>query len=153
MRRRLVLSVLAVLVAALLAFALPLAVAVRGLLVDRALDELQGRLEQAALLIDQRARTCGEIQLFVAAAGSERTRLTLWTGGELVAASRGEPTRVGGELQDAQAGRMGRSFAADRLAVATPLATGRCGAPTVLRATQPSAPLERSIRVAWLSIG
>ena len=141
------------LVAALLLFALPLAVVVRGLLVDRALDELQGRLEQAALLIDQRARTCGEIQLFVAAAGGETTRLTLWRDGEVIAASSGQPTVVADELTEARAGRMGRSYVADRLAVATPLATPRCGGATVLRATEPAAGLERSIRNAWLALG
>ena len=152
MRRRLLWSAMAMLVAALLLFTLPLAIAVRGLLVDRALDELQGRVEQAALLIDQRARTCGEIQLFVAAAGGEDTRLTLWRGGDLIAASSGQSTVVGGELAEAQAGRMGRSYLADRLAVATPLATPRCGGATLLRATEPAASLERSIRNAWLAL-
>lgn len=146
------LSSLAVLAIAVVAFAVPLAFAVRGLLVDRALDELQTGLEQAALIIDQRARTCAEMQLFVAAAGAEGAQMSLWTGGQLLASSAGRPAEVGDELAEATAGRLGRSHLDDRLAVATPLASGACGGATVLRAAQPTDALDRSVRTAWLGL-
>lgn len=152
MRRQLLVSALVMLTAALLAFAIPLAVAVRGLLVDRALDELQGRLEQAALFIEQRARSCGEVQLFVAAAAGERTRLSLWADDELVASSSRSPLEVGDELANAAVGAMGRSYAGDRLAVATSLSNPSCGPRTILRASEPADVLKRSVRAAWLAI-
>lgn len=153
MRRRLLQSSLVVLALAIVAFAVPLAIAVRGLLVDRSLDELQAGVEQAALIIDQRARNCREIQLFVAATGAQDTQVTLWSGGRLLASSSGRPEGVGAELAEAAAGRLGRAYTEGQLAVATPLASTLCGAPTALRAARSGDGLRRSVGTAWAGLG
>lgn len=154
MRRRLLLSSLALTLAALLALALPLAVAVRGLLERRAMDALQGSVEQFALLVDTTSRSCSEVQLRVAQVEGLPTTITVvTTRGTVLAttAPRGDP-RIGRELAAARTGRVGREVAAGRIAVAVPLATAVCGNPLVLHAAEPDAALHGQIRGAWASI-
>lgn len=154
MRRRLLLSSLALALAALLALALPLAVSVRGLLERRALDALQGTVEQFALLVDATSRTCSEVQLRVAQVeGLSSTITVVTTRGAVIAttAPQGDP-RLGPELAEARTGRVGRRVADGRIALAVPLATAVCGSPLVLHAAEPDLQLRGQVRGAWASI-
>lgn len=154
MRRRLMAAWLGVLAAALLAFALPLGVAVRGVLLERGLDELEAVAQQAAVFIDERARTCDDVRLLLAVAGEDRSaQLSIFDrGGALLAAERGFAPTVGSELTAATRGRVGRSVAAGRLAVATPVSSTVCGPRLVLHAERPLDAVQASVRSAWLAI-
>lgn len=146
-------SVLAVLVAGLLAFAIPLSVAVRARLIDESLDEVQATLEQVGLIIDAQGRTCSLVQFFVERFGDD-TELSLWTlDGDLVRASAPQTPPAGDELATAARGLMGRGTTAGQLVVATRLSTGVCGEPLLLRATAPDDGLRADIRRAWVQLG
>ncbi len=154
MRRRLLRSSLALALAALLALALPLAIAVRGVLEARALDALQGSVEQFALVLDVTTRSCSELQLRVTQVGDAPAEISVLTvgGGLLVTTSADGRTRVGAEFADATAGRIGRRVGAGQLAVAVPLSTLVCGRPVVLHATQPDTALRGQVQAAWILI-
>lgn len=155
MRRRLLLSAVAVIAATLLAFALPLGLVARNLLTTRALDTLESGAQQVAGFADEQARTCGELELILTvAARGEPVRLALFSrGGELVGAVGSQPPTAGPELATAVRGGVGRSYVAGRLAVAVPLSTGACGQRLILHAERPDDALRASVRGAWLSIG
>lgn len=151
MRRRLLVSLLALIGAALLAFALPLGVAVRSILVGRALEAVAAETQQVALFADERARSCGEVELWLAVASRSSTLslALLSREGQLFASSGGRPPTVGPELVAAVEGEVGRSYRAGQLAVAVPLATSVCPVRLVLHATVPDGDLRASIRSAW----
>ena len=155
MRRRIVLATVAVLVAALVAFAVPLAVAVRGLVVSRALDGLQAQAEQVAQIVDERARTCGEVDMLLGIASRERpAALSLFTPrGRLVAVVAGHDPSVGVELERARRGVTGRRHGGGSLAVAVPLSTDACGQPLVLHAEESDAAVQASVHRSWLALG
>ncbi|HSK23698.1 MAG TPA: HAMP domain-containing sensor histidine kinase [Egicoccus sp.] len=151
MRQRLVVSAVALVLTALLAFALPLGWAVRGLLEGRALDALQGRVEPIGLLLD-RSRNCAELRLtLVQLADDSITLSAITTDRRVLATTADGPTTVGEEFELALSARPGRLVDDDRMAVALPLSTGVCG-PTLLHATTGVAGLHRQIRGAWFVI-
>ncbi|MEX2504721.1 MAG: HAMP domain-containing sensor histidine kinase [Egicoccus sp.] len=152
MRQRLVVSAVALVLTALLAFALPLGWAVRGLLDGRALDALQGTVEPIGLELD-RSRTCTELQLGLVQFANLPYGLSVITteGRVLVTTAGRRGPDVGEELDLALSGRPGRLVDDERVAVALPLATGVCG-PALLHATSGVGGLERQIRGAWLVI-
>lgn len=154
MRQVLLRSTLGLLVAALLLFAVPLGIAVRGLLVDRALDQLQAELQQVAAFVEQRARTCGEVQLWLTAAAQGGADVTLFgRGGEvLFAAGRARPAPPDDAVVAAWAGRPGRALVDGRLSAAVTLSSGVCGRQLLVRATAPDDDLTGSVRRAWLAI-
>ncbi|MBS3940732.1 MAG: HAMP domain-containing histidine kinase [Actinobacteria bacterium] len=152
MRQRLVVSAVALVLTALLAFALPLAWAVRGLLEGRALDALQGAVEPIGLQLD-RSRTCAELQLGLVQLANLRITLSaITTDGRVLAttAAGGIPV-VGDEFELARSAPPGRFVDGDRVAVALPLSTGVCGN-ALLHATTGADALQRQTRGAWLVI-
>lgn len=155
MRRRLVVAVVALVLATVTAFAVPLGVAMTRLLESRALDGLQGTVESLALVLDVTARTCGELQLRVAQVAPDAAEVTVVGTDLLVVATTATrtPLRLGvEEVAEATTGRVGRDVGDGRLAVATLLTTTVCGRPLVLHASTSDAELRRSFVVAWSSI-
>lgn len=146
---------LAVLAAALLAFAVPLAIAVRGQLTDQALDELQGNLTQTATFVEEQARTCSEARLILTIAAQSGVDVALFDvrGQLLFAAGRSRPSEVPAGVGAAIAGRIGRSHAGQRLGVAVPLSSDACRAPLVLHGSIPDESLDGAVRRSWLGIG
>lgn len=155
MRRRLLTSMVGVLAAALLAFALPLAWLVRGLLVDRALDGLEATVDQVAVFVDDRARTCAEVDLVLGSVVEEQGLVvTLFTrDGTLVGSSTGATPTVGREVVAAAEGATGRRRGAGELAVAVPLSTRACGQQLLLQATAPDDGLRSDVVRAWAGLG
>jgi signal transduction histidine kinase len=154
-RRQLTLSAIALVAVTLLATAVPLGVAVRGLLVNRALDTLQGAVEQVALLLDVGTRTCGELQLRVSQAGGDRAILSVIAvdGAVITSTSLAPTVPVADELRAFELRRPARAADAGRLGVAVPLSTDVCGTAMVLHASESDAELRRAVRGAWTAIG
>ena len=153
MRRRLVGTSLVLVLAALSAFALPLGFAVRAVLEARALDALQGGTEQLGLVLEVTARDCAELRLRIAqVADSSPTFTVVASGGIVLATTAEEVPSLGEELEQAAVGRIGRSTADGRVAVAVPLATDVCGRPLLLHASQPDTELRRGVVGAWTLI-
>lgn len=154
MRRRLLSTTLAVLAAALLAFAVPLAVAVRGQLTDQALDELQGQVTQIATFVEEQARTCAEARLILTIATQAQLDVALFDvrGDLLFAAGRSRPTGTPPDVLEAIEGRVGRARLDDRLAVAVPVSSEVCRVPLVLHAATGDEALDAAVRRSWLGI-
>lgn len=154
MRRRLLGAILLVVAAALVLFAVPLAAAVRGVLVDRALDRLEGEVQQVGTFIERQARTCAELQLWLAVASQEDLDVALFDGrGVLRFAAGQDPAAGGAEVAEAARGRIGRVHAEGRLRVALPVSTRACGGPLILRGSTGDDAVAGSVRGAWLGIG
>lgn len=156
MRRRLIVTTTALVAVALVALAVPLAVAVRGVLTNQAFDAVQGVAEQASLLVDATTRSCSELQLRVAQLGDAPATVTVAAADRTLVATTA-PTGAtaqlaSGPFSEAVAGRVGRTVTDERIVVAVPLSTAVCGRPLVLQATQPGALLAERIRAAWAAI-
>lgn len=152
MRRRLLVVTLAVIAAALLAFAVPLGVAVRGQLLDRALDELAREASQVATFVEDQARTCPEARLWLAVASRSGLDVALFDRtGRLLFAAGARPS-VGPDVAEAARGEIGRHHDGERLAVSVPLASQVCGVPLVLSASRPATELDASVTRSWLAI-
>lgn len=155
MRHRIVVAIVAVLAAALVAFVVPLAVAVRGLLVSRALDELQAQTERVAILIEDQAANCRDLEaalLIVSQQAPVGLSLFSRLDGSLLRTVPDHRPTVGDEVARAVDGAAGRRYGQGALAVAVPLATDVCGPPLVLHAEQSDTALVGSIRRAWLAL-
>ncbi len=153
MRRRILLSTVAVLAAALLAFAVPLGIAVRSVLTGRALDSLQGELEQVRLVVDQQARSCGEVQLFLALARRSPLDLSLFTpAGGLLLAEPGHRPAADTTVAAAAGGTVGRARLDDAVVASLPMASTVCGSAMILRGERPAEALDASVRRSWLAI-
>jgi signal transduction histidine kinase len=152
-RQRILLSTLAVLTAALLAFAVPLGFAVRSVLSARALDMLQGELEQLRLVIDQQARTCGEVE-FILGLGQQRDLdLSVFSpSGRWVLAEPGHRPEAGPAVASAAQGAVGRAILDERIVTALPLTSRACGGPMILQGQRPADALTDSVQRAWLAI-
>jgi hypothetical protein len=153
-RRRLVVAVVALVLATVVAFAVPLAIAMTRLLESRALDGLQATTEQIARFLDFTARDCGELRLRVAQAGDAAEVTVVDSDLSLVATNATTASlRLGiEEVAEAFTGRVSREVGDGRLGVATLLTTAVCGRPLVLHAATPDTDLRRSLSVAWGSI-
>ena len=164
MRKRLVLTTGAVILAAIVAFAVPLAVSLSSLLQSRALDSVQGTAEQVGLFLDANARDCAELQLRVAQHAGPLDLTVVSSGPQIVATTADDGVvQLGEELNAATEGRVGRSVAAGRLAVAVPLSTNVCDADTqahrpgeislVLVGDRDDVELRGEVRAAWWNVG
>lgn len=157
MRHRIVVATVGVLAVALVAFTVPLAFAVRGLLVGRALDGLQAQTEQAAIVVDEQARTCGQVEFLLALVGSRQAGLGLAlfsTDGDVLTSVGGHVPTNRGEVQQVVAGGASvRRHSAGSLAVATPLSTNVCNRRLLLHAQQPDAAVTTAIERSWAGIG
>jgi signal transduction histidine kinase len=147
-------AAVALVLATVTAFAIPLAVAMARLLESRALDGLQGTVEQLALVLDVTTRDCAELQLRVAQVGGGSAAVTVVGSDGLVVATTAGPEglQLGEEVGEATSGRVGRRVGDGRVAVATLLTTAVCGRPLVLQAAAPDTDLRRSVVIAWTSI-
>lgn len=154
MRRRILTSTLLLIAAALIAFAVPLALAVRGLLTERALEALAGETEQAAAILDQQVRTCGQVELFVAVVGQGDLDLSVHTRDGRVAFTEPgfEPADVD-IVRTATTSVAARAYAGEHLVAARLLDTRVCAAPLILRTERSDDALASSVRTAWLVIG
>lgn len=157
MRQRLVLSTVLVVALALVAFAVPLALATRGVLVDRALDALAGEVQQVGGFLDD-ARSCGEVQLRLTLLAQQTTVDTevalLADGGRLVVARDGRrEVVVGPEAVAAFDGSLGTAYRSGRLAAAVPLDSRACQTSLVLQADRDPAGVQAEVRRTWLGIG
>jgi signal transduction histidine kinase len=153
-RRRLLSTTLAVLTAALLAFAVPLALAVQGQLEAQALDVLAGRLSQLATVIEEQARTCSEVGLYSTLAARDGFDVALFDrqGGLRFAAGDARPAGATPDVTAAATGAVGRARLDGRLAVAVPLSSEVCGDRLVLHTSTSDADLVVAIRRARLGI-
>lgn len=159
MRRRIVTAVVAVIAAALVAFALPLAFAVRGQLESQALDDLQAQVEYTALLLEEQAGTCRGAQAILAVLNQlpDAPTLSLFSrvdGRPLLVPPGRQPT-VGVEVERAvRQGVAGRRHGGGRLAVAVPLSSDVCPQqPYVLHAERPDDALISAVQRSWLALG
>lgn len=153
MRKRLLVSAVALVLTALLAFALPLGWAVRGLLEGRAVDAVQAAAEPFGLLLDASPR-CSELLVQVVQLRDQPLVVSVVGGdGSLLAttAPNGRPA-IGQEILDAAGGRPGRSVDDGRVAVAVRLSTNVCGQPLLLHMVVSDATLRGQVRNAWLLI-
>lgn len=154
MRRRLVATSLALVAAVLVAFALPLGIAVRSLLETRVMDEMQASVEGLGILLDRSSRDCGELGLRVAQLGDLPVVYSVISDrGQVIATTRPDaPVVVGDELADAIQGRVGRELGSGRIAVASPWSTGACQQAAWIHAVQSGDELQAGIRRAWFAI-
>ena len=156
MRRRLIVTTTALVAVALVALAVPLAVAVRSLLTNQAFDAVQGVAEQASLLVDATARSCSELQLRVAQLGDAPATITVAATDRTLVATTAASTSAAQvasvPFAEAAAGRVGRTVTDERVVVTVPLSTAVCGQPLVLQASRPGALLTERVRAAWSAI-
>lgn len=154
-RRRLVQGGIGVVAVTLLLFAVPLAWVVRSQVVTAGLDGFAGTLEQTATLVDERARTCAEVQVTLAALVREDVQVTvLDRGGTPRFVSDGGRAIVAPEVVARAAGGATASALLDgRQVVAVPLSTTVCGERLVLQASAPDDALQGRVRGAWLVLG
>ena len=157
MRRRLLLSTLAAAVTGIVLLGLPLAVAVRGLLRQQALDALQREAEQVQVLLNEQAVSPAEqAALLQSLAVGRDLRLTLLDarGGRGVVIDTGSPPAVpqtlDADVRRALSGQVGRAWADGVLAVAVPVRAG--GATQVLRAVRDDRVLAHQTKQALLAI-
>lgn len=159
MRRRLVLGGVAVVTLTLLAFAVPLGLVVRSQIVASALDGFAGSIEQTATLIDERSRTCAEVQVTLTALAREDVEVTvLDRAGEARFVQRsalreGQVPIADEVVARAIGGATGSDVLGDRLYVAVPLSTTVCGERLVLQGSTTDALLDRRVRRGWLLLG
>jgi signal transduction histidine kinase len=159
MRRRLLATTLAAVAAVVLLLGVPLAVAVRSLLVSQALDGLQREAEQAQVLVGQQGSVRGAALLLSAVAEETGSRLTLVdrTGPQALQIDTGGPPDddvffgLQGDLDAARSGTVGRATAPGIIAVAVPVRAP--GVQQVLRASRTDDALRAAIRRAWAQLG
>lgn len=156
MRRRLVWSTVAVLAVVLLAFAVPLGLATRGVLVDRALDTLSAEVQQLGRVIDA-SDSCREVEFSLSFLSQQTDRDTavalLADGGRIVLARDGrEQVVLGPEAEAAFRGSTGAAFREGRLAAAAPLDTPVCGVALVLHADRNPDDVNAQVQRRWLQL-
>jgi signal transduction histidine kinase len=157
-RRRLLVTALAAVTAVVLLLGVPLAVAVRSLLVGQALDGLQREAEQAQALVQQQGSVRGAALLLGAVARETGSRLTLVdrSGPMTLQIDTGGPPddevffAVVSDVEAARAGAIGRVAAPGLLAVTVPVRAP--GIEQVLRASSTDDALRAAIRRAWLQL-
>lgn len=152
MRRRLLLSTLASVAAAVLLLGVPLAVAVRGLLVQQSFDELEQLAQGTQAVLDQGA---GEAQVLLAllAERTDTRLMVLSRTGQVVVDSGGAGSgrlAAGPDVAQASQGQVGRARVDGFVSVAVPIE--RSGAQAILRATATDERLRRAVQRAWLQI-
>jgi signal transduction histidine kinase len=155
-RRRLLTSTIAAVATAVLLLGLPLALAVRGLLRQKALDTLEIQAEDIQTVLNQRGLSLLEqLSLLREAARLGGLRLLLVDFNAQVHIDTGAPPAIPeGLVADVQRalaeGRAGRAVAAGVLAVSVPARAG--GFDQVLLAIRSDDTLRHDIREAWLAI-
>lgn len=148
----------AVVVLTLLLFAVPLGMVVRSQVVASGLDGFASTVEQTATLVDERSRTCAELQVTLSALAREDVRVTLFDrAGATRFVQRDAPAvelgpRADAVVAEAAAGATGRALVDDQLVVAVPLSTPVCGELLVLQGVAAGDELAAQVRRAWLLV-
>lgn len=155
MRARILVSTLALIAAALIAFAVPLAFSVRGLLTERALDALGSEARNVAAFIDGRARTCADVQLLTTLISADAGYLTLHAtdGRRLFPLDGPDPAGVTQTVRQTASGGGATRVVDGELVAARRLSTAACGLQLVLHIERGGDALSDSVRTAWLAIG
>lgn len=154
MRRRLLMSTLAAVAAAVVLLGAPLGVAVRGLLVQQALDELEQLADGAQLVLDRTTASERELVLLLLAERTGTRLMLLSVAGQVLADSGGaQPGLIatGADVARAREGRVGRARGDGLLTVAVPVE--QAGQSRILRVISDDAGLRRRVRGAWGQIG
>lgn len=154
MRRRLLLSTLAAVAAAVVLLGVPLAVAVRGLIVRQALDELEQLAEGAQVGLEHATAPQRELVLLLLAERTGTRLMLLSAGGIVLVDSDGAApgsVATGPDVTWAVQGRVGRAHGDGVLTVAVPMEVA--GQPLILRATADDGAMRRGVRRAWMQIG
>lgn len=156
MRRRLLTSTIAAAAVAVLLLGLPLALAVRGLLSQKALDTLQVQAEDIQTVLNQQGISPFEqLQLLREAARLSELRLLLLDFNAGVRIDTGPPPAIpAGLIADVRRalgeGRAGRAAGGGVLVVGVPARAG--GLDQVLLAARDDDELRHDIRTVWLAI-
>ncbi|MGI9017309.1 MAG: sensor histidine kinase [Euzebya sp.] len=157
MRRRLLLATVGSVAVGVLLLGLPLAVAIRGVLTNQALDTLQRQAEQVQVLIntDRMSPQILSDQLSSLAVESEIRFILLEQRGPLgiTIDTRGKPHVPQGldhDINRALDGEVGRARGEGVLAVSLPLRVS--GVSQILRAITSDETLRNELNAAWLSI-
>jgi len=158
-RRRLVLGGVGVVALTLLLFAGPLGMVVRSQLVASGLDGFAGTMEQTATLIDERSRTCAEVQVTLTALAREDVQVTVFDRSgdarfvQRSALLEGQVPVAGEVLARAIEGATGSALVDGDMVVAVPLSTTVCGERLVLQGIADGDDLANRVRGAWLWLG
>lgn len=153
MRRRLLLSTLAAVAAAIVLLGAPLALAVRGLLAQQALDELEQLADGAQVVLDQESTREIELLLLLLAERTDTRMMLLSRGGQVLVDTGGAPPgsfATGADVARAADGTVGRMRVEGLLSVAVPVERG--DQQLIVRATTDDAGLHGAVRTAWLQI-
>lgn len=154
MRRRLLLSTLAAVAAAVVLLGAPLGVAVRGLLAQQALDELEQAAESAQVVMGQASVQDWELVILLFAERTGTRVMLLSDQGQVLVDSGGAPPgslAAGPDVTRAVSGRVGRARGEGLLTVAVPFEQD--GRKLIVRSTADDEGLRGSVRRAWLQIG
>ncbi len=160
MRRRLLVTTLAAVIAVVLLLGIPLAIAVRSILIQQALDSLQREAEQAQVLVLQEQQSIQGVTLLLRAVAEQTgSRLTLvdQTGPMTIQIDTGAPPpdelfyELTEDVEAARRGEVGRARAPGILAVTVPVRAP--GIQQVMRASRSDQDLNSSVRTAWLQLG
>jgi signal transduction histidine kinase len=156
-RRRLLLATVGTVAVGVVLLGLPLAVAIRGVLTNQALDTLQRQAEQVQVLINSEPMAPDSISTTLSRLASDsdlRFQLLEQRGPVVITIdTQGDPAVPEGldaDVQQALEGEIGRTRSGGVLAVALPLRTS--GVSQVLRAITADDRLARELRGAWLAI-
>ena len=157
MRRRLLTTTLAAVAVAVLLLGVPLAVAVRSVLLGEALDSLQRQAEQMQALLNREVAAGADPRLLLdVLAGQAGDRLVLLDAGArgLVVLDTGGPPALPpstADLQAAAQGSVGRVADDGVLAVSVPVRAA--GVSQILRVLRDDAELRASVLQAWVALG
>lgn len=158
MRRRLVAGAVAIVALAMLLFAVPLGVVLRQQIVSSALDGFAATLEQTATLVDERSRTCGELQALLASLAREGVDVAVFDRegdarfAQADAIAEGRVVAVPSVLTVAAEGATGATLVDGDPVVAVPLSTLTCGERLVLQARTDGGDLARQVRRALVLV-
>lgn len=152
------LGAVAVTTLALLLFVVPLGFLLRQQVVGAELDALGERLEQTATFVDERSRSCGELQATLAGLASRDVDVVVFDRDGTArfaqpGVDRDRATPVDGVLQTAADGATGTALDDGDPVAAVPMSTLVCGERLVLQARTDGAPLGARVRRSLLLVG
>lgn len=147
------LGAVAVVAFALLLFAVPLGIVLRQQIVQSELDGFAGQVEQTATLLDERSRTCAELQLVLETVTAVDVEFALFDReGDTRWPLDGTVTPVPAVLSTASGGATGAALVDGDPAAAAPLSTPVCGERLVLQARTVGDALQQRVRGALLLV-